>query len=65
MNTGKPELPAAEPYTTAQLAKKLGRNPQTLRVWRMNNKGPKWKRHENGKVIYEAADVAAWETEQK
>lgn len=54
--------------TTAELARRWGMNPVTLRGWRRDGKGPAFFRpsgNQRGKVLYRLGDVQKWEREQK
>jgi DNA-binding transcriptional MerR regulator len=52
--------------TTAELAKRWGVTPETLRRWRAENKGPSYFRtHETGHVRYSLAAVEGYETAMK
>jgi transposase-like protein len=49
--------------TTAQLAERWGIRPETLRRWRMQNKGPSWFRTngDSGHVRYPLAAIEGYE----
>lgn len=52
-----------EVLNTIQAAKVLGRQPQTLRLWRLRGGGPKYLRLGNGvhaRVAYRPSDLDAW-----
>lgn len=51
--------------TTAQLSRRIGVAEITIRKWRMNNKGPKWHKYDNGTVRYYMSDVLQWEKHGK
>jgi DNA-binding transcriptional MerR regulator len=46
--------------TTRQAAEYLGVQPNTLRVWRVSGRGPKYSKTETGRILYAAADLATW-----
>jgi len=48
--------------TTNQLAERLQVRPQTLRVWRLAGKGPRYVRlgSRRGRVLYPIAEVDTW-----
>lgn len=52
-----------EVLNTVQAAKVLGRQPQTLRLWRLRGGGPRYLRLGNGvhaRVAYRPSDLDAW-----
>ena len=52
-----------EVLNTFQAAKVLGRQPQTLRVWRLRAEAPEYLRLGNGvhaRVAYRPSDLDAW-----
>lgn len=49
---------------SAVLARMMGLQPQTLRKWRWQGKGPAFVR-DGGRVLYSAKVVADWLEEQK
>jgi len=52
-----------EVLNTIQAAKVLGRQPQTLRLWRLRGGGPRYLRLGNGvhaRVAYRPSDLDAW-----
>lgn len=53
--------------TRVEAAEVLRVKPQTLRKWAINGRGPKYSRTgaRGGRVIYSAADLAAWMEQQK
>lgn len=52
---GRPALVDAK-----KVAAYLGKPVQTLNVWRMQGKGPRFLKLENGSVRYRWEDVDAW-----
>lgn len=48
--------------STAQLAEMLGLQPQTLRLWRYNGKGPRYVRYggPQSRVFYSQSEVHEW-----
>jgi len=45
-----------------EAAKILGIRPQTLRIWRMTGRGPKYIRYggRTGRIVYRVSDLEAW-----
>jgi len=53
---------------TSQAAQMLGLKPQTLRVWRLEGKGPKYVRMGNqshGRAYYDLSDIQEWISDRK
>jgi predicted DNA-binding transcriptional regulator AlpA len=50
--------------TPRQLSQRIGFAVSTLKNWRCEKKGPKWKKFGNGHVRYRLADIEAWEKAQ-
>jgi len=56
-----------EYLTSPQLARLLGRKPQTIRAWRLRGTGPSYVRLGNGPkapVVYRRTDVEEWLAER-
>lgn len=53
--------PAVRHLTITQLAERLGIEPGTLRVWRMNGRGPAYIQDGEGFIRYRLTDIEAWE----
>jgi hypothetical protein len=54
--------------TTAQLSKRLNVRPQTVRLWRLNGRGPRFVRLGStrfGRVLYDEDDVQDWLAKRK
>ena len=46
--------------TTKELAKRLRRKPQTIRLWRTNGIGPRYYKPVANRVLYRRTDVEQW-----
>jgi excisionase family DNA binding protein len=46
--------------TTKEAARRLGFTPQTLRLWRSQDRGPAYVQTEGGGVRYRRSDLEAW-----
>lgn len=60
------EADLVSPLSAMELSRRLGVTTQTLKVWRMENTGPKYFKVGTGKyshVRYRMRDVLAWEKE--
>ena len=55
-----------EHLTTHQLAKRLHKQPQTIRFWRMAGRGPRYIRLGGikGRVVYRLEDIEEWELQR-
>ena len=52
-----------ELITTRELAAWIHKEPQTIRLWRIQGRGPRFIRlgpNRRGRVAYDPADVQAW-----
>ena len=54
-------MSAVRHLTTDQLAERLGVEPQTVRDWRVQDRGPAYIKDGGKLVRYRLADVEAWE----
>lgn len=51
--------------TTTEAAKRLGKSPELLRRWRMEGNGPKYTKLGPRTVVYDVADLDAWNDQHK
>jgi predicted DNA-binding transcriptional regulator AlpA len=46
--------------TTREVAEMLGLKPITIKLWRVQGKGPRWQRVGSRAIRYALSDVKAW-----
>lgn len=60
--------PATKTFNTIAAAAEIGVSPYTLRLWRLQGKGPRFIKYGTSKqshVRYDLADIEAWKAEHK
>lgn len=60
--------PVSKTLNTIAAAAEIGVSPYTLRLWRLQGRGPRFIKYGTSKqshVRYDAADIEAWKAEHK